>query len=115
MLYDVNNREIKSEGKIIEITPVIELNHDAFMLPVMTYHVENWLLGMLPNVWYGRPQIIGMEYARVILANGPKLVTLSFIVRVLEDSPSITVGTQTVDLDAAMVIADALMARRNNG
>jgi hypothetical protein len=79
-----------SEGKLLEICPIIvSASGQPFMLPPVTYKVDNWLLGYrdehvasMPYTLYGseRMSIPGSSSA------GPSM--LQFLARVLEDHPA---------------------------
>lgn len=77
---------IKSEGKIVEVTPFLEtMSGQPYMLPPVLYRVENWLLGYEDYDVVARPQTYMPQFQSMLNGNRNDAVRLSFMVRVLED------------------------------
>lgn len=77
---------VESEGKILEIIPVIEIMGQPYVLPPVQYHVENWLLGFRDDHPTGTPATYYFHQKIYLMgsnSNAPNALT--FMVRVLED------------------------------
>lgn len=82
--------QVRSEGKLLEITPLI---HDAYgtpySLPPVHYVIENWLVGATdeyPSIGFPRSFQTKPE-ALPGATNSAMYCSVSFLIRVSEDSP----------------------------
>jgi len=100
-----------SEGKLLEIIPVItDMSGQPFMLPPTVYHVPNELLGYMDE-----HHVVGMPYQMYMRErlNIPGSVSnrgsdLTFLIRVLEDSPSVEIKMGHIDKEAVIAITDVI-------
>lgn len=102
--------ELHSEGKILEVIPVIlDQIGQPMMLPPALWRVEGWVLGFTePRAITGTPWTLHMPMRSAIPGSSSQHPhQLSFIVRVLEDGEHPTTGV----IDPAAVKA-ALRAYR---
>lgn len=104
--YDAN---MTSEGKLLEILPLIELNNQPFMLPPTVYHVPNWLLGYFDWHAIGNVQTVYVP-AKVAIQGSLSgtFCILSLVIRIIEASPSMNVHAADISLEAVQAIVDAI-------
>lgn len=99
---------VKSEGKLLQVIPLIDTGGNQLMLPPVVYRVPNFLLGfkdwhtMTPMAFY--PQ----SWMQIPGTNSAIGNRLGFMVQIMEDSPDCGVTVATVDADAVMALLDAI-------
>lgn len=110
---ETGDRRIKSEGKLIEVMPIIEDPYgQPFMLPPAVWEVENWLVGYKDEHTVGMPiTFYHPEKLQIPGSNGSAPCRLSFMTRMMERSPDSMPGSRTIDLPAAMMIAQTIRDR----
>lgn len=101
-----------SEGKLLEIIPVITDPYgQPFTLPPVVYHVPNELMGYYDDRPMAMPQQFFMgERISIQGSNAALNVRVTFLVRLLEASPSAGIDVATVDIDAVKALIDAIKA-----
>jgi hypothetical protein len=112
MKFDQSNPiHVRSEGKLIEVVPVItDAGGSSMMLPPVIWEVDNWLVGFKDEHWVGMPNTFYPQWKIQLPGSNPSMShSLSFLVRLLENSPDSTphAGSR-IDIEAAREIVDAL-------
>lgn len=79
--------DFKSEGKCIEVIPVIEdAGGQPMMLPPAIWHVENWVLGFIDEHPLSMPmQFFSNQKTTLPGSNSANSHRITFLVRILED------------------------------
>jgi hypothetical protein len=92
---------IKSEGKILEIIPVlVSSNGNMSMLPPAYWHVENWILGFDDEHYMACPAVYwGSETIWINGSNAARPMGLRYMARVVEDG-RLPVGSSVSHIDA---------------
>jgi hypothetical protein len=100
-----------SEGKLLEICPIIvSASGQPFMLPPVTYKVDNWLLGYSDEHVAAMPYgLYGNERMTIPGSSASNSSMLQFLARVLEDHPASepAMGAR-IDADAVREIVAAI-------
>lgn len=80
---------IKSEGKLLEVIPYIEMNgYQMFALPAVVWPVPNELMGFRDYHVMGSPYVIWMnDRAQIPGTNSAASHRLGFMVRIMEANP----------------------------
>lgn len=90
MIFDAEDRILISEGKLLEVIPLIETGDGScFMLPPVIWPVSNELMGYRDDHVQGMPiQMWMQERAQIPGSVSSRWHRLGFIVRVMENSPT---------------------------
>lgn len=102
---------IRSEGKKIEVIPIItDAAGQPMMLPPAVWDVESWILGMNKDYVQAGPYQFYMHEA-VNLPGSQSNAThrLQFLVRILEGGANPT-GVSIIDATAVALLIDAVKA-----
>jgi hypothetical protein len=107
---------VKSEGKCLEVIPVIEdASGQPMILPPVIWHVENWTLGFEDWHTLSSPVTIYPQFqVNIPGSNSTFGHRLSFLIRVLEDGKmpaGIPVGH--VDAEAVNALIQAVKDARD--
>lgn len=110
--------QIRSEGKILEITPLLYMGDGTLTaLPPTAYVCPNWLLGFEDYQTQGYPYNLSPQYRDAIPGSNSRWnVQLGFMVRVYENNPGMVPNTlPTIPEDWAELFAQAVKTeiRRN--
>lgn len=93
MAMKIENKRLTSEGKTLEITPLLYSPDGTLMsLPPTIYRVPGWLLGFGSEHVVGYPHVIMYNERHVIPSNPQRAPSLSFMIRIYENQPGVATG-----------------------
>lgn len=113
---DLDYGRIKSEGKILEVTPLLYAPDGILTaLPPIWYLCPNWLLGYMDHHVQQFPYTMHDTYRQSIPGtNTSAAVQIGFMSRILEHSPDMVPVTGVLTQEWVGVLASAIKEAMNN-